>query len=145
MAVDVKELRQGNWIFYGSQPFQVTDLGETGVINLTYSEDGGHTWVFSEEECSGIPLSADLLLELGFEKKAGWPLIGLADPEHETWDRWDDLTLIKLTKGKYPNADGLHYYYLGGRPTTRITYLHQLMNLVYALTGKELTYTNTSK
>lgn len=131
MALSTHDLRIGNWITDGNIHFQVTDLGEAGAINITYSEGGGHNWVFSEEDCYGIPLSADLLMELGFKESAEGQGMELEFNPAE----W----LVINNLGVHLSGDDKAYF------TIDCKYIHQLQNLFHSLTGKELTYTNTSK
>jgi hypothetical protein len=128
MAINVRELRVGNWVrqLHTGRHDQV-DLFMLGEI----ADD--ETYL---DHLFPIPLSADLLLELGFEEM---------DWEHVPCYK-KEMIEIEIVDGDYMAR--LRYDWNEGGLSLLLStpkYLHQLMNLVYALTGKELTYTNTSK
>jgi hypothetical protein len=147
MAVDTNEIRRNNWLTNGIEPFQVTEVGD-GTINLEYTE-GGYSWIYDADECFGIPLSADLLLELGFEKD-GFNNYNFFCHRNEFDYR---AVVVDLNTGyiwfregwKERNRIEDHLISLWNRDYDKDYYVHQLQNAVYALTGKEITYTNTSK
>lgn len=108
------ELRIGNWLqrLDGSF-FQCTP----NDILIIYQWDGSESLLPKP-----IPITEELLLKCGFEKKHTDVFIkGIYDlePLFSDSDEWDFCIYEKETN-------------------TKLKYLHQLQNLYFALTGKEL-------
>lgn len=79
------------------------------------------------EHYRAIPLSEDVLLKLGFEK-------GI----HGDWHKSD----LKGWFTKYTTEIGVYSYQFGQYHIASVQFVHQLQNLIFALTGEELTFKN---
>ena len=115
------ELRIGNLIYVDSKLRYVfgtiykTIQHNYHSKNSTYSEN-------YENECEPIPLTEEWLLKFGFEKELGW----------------DNMV--------YFNNNGMHIYLCENGKESWLEYendivlksVHQLQNLYFALTNKEL-------
>ena len=115
------ELRIGN---YFQQPndekiYSVLAIDED---NVAYGKDEigfNHYWWWEIEHIIPIPLTSEILEKAGFKKcdrvEVGWELNGFQDMgKHGVIQRYISTNLLKL-----------HY-------------VHQLQNLIFALTGEEL-------
>ena len=124
MAITASELRIGNYVFDGNRELtQVKSIIE-GAIN--YELDYGNLWANQEcyfENLNPIPITEEWLLKFGFEK---------CEYLKNTWDNGSIIISLKY--------DIFYYELLNG--TVDIKYIHQLQNLYFALTGKELIYGN---
>lgn len=120
--IDVKELRIGDYVylFRSTTPSKITDIGYSEIEDNRYeaggisSESVFRTYV---ENLNPIPITEELLLKCGFEKH-----------------QWGDTTsfyhpLIEL------NA---HFCLKGVDYNIPVKSLHQLQNIYFVLTGKEL-------
>jgi hypothetical protein len=114
--IKANELRVGNWITsqYKEKPFKVTG----GLIAAM--DDG-----MDEYSLEGIPLTWEIFEKCGFiEKRTKW----------RAMYKKSDVTI------DVSNIGGITFYYLFGRHgVIVVSYLHQLQNLYFALTGEELT------
>lgn len=118
--IDYKELRCGNYIGWKEAkfPFKVTEISDVSV-NLMYSDGGGHSWCYDLDECAGIDLTPELLERCGLN------------------ERFFRAYQIKPLSGK--DMNGYWGLFIRNKfEATRIKYVHQLQNLYFALTGKEL-------
>lgn len=127
--IDANEIRRGNWLSNGVKPFQVTDICDTSV-NLEYSEGGGHNWIYDlEDDCFPIELSPEVLLACGFHKhNNAWVQ---EEYDEDNYDK-DYFTIWNIKDGEF-NLNTSQF------PVV-LTSLHQLMNVYFSLTGKELIY-----
>lgn len=91
--------------------------GEICQVTSNLIED---FWSYEIAWCEAIPLTDEWLLKFGFEEKDGGYIL------------WDKNIYIK---------DNVYYYGTFGYPPNKLElkYVHQLQNLVHALTGEELT------
>lgn len=116
------ELRIGNLIQFRDGSIEtVSELLNTGLIqkiNDMYDTD-----------YSQIPLTEEWLVKFGFAYKG---------------DKYESMSLCFIRNGAskkdwfnvYSHIDGDFY---SKYPITTVTFVHQLQNLYYALTGEELT------
>lgn len=116
--MDVRELRLGNLVEYDGLPCKVKLIEESGLAVLF--EDGEDIWIDIWQFCP-IPITEKWLLKFGFEK---------GEFLKNCWDN-DELS-ISLENGVV--VFGLM------NSVVEMRYVHQLQNLYYCLTGKELTY-----
>ena len=124
--MDVKELRIGNWIqseteVFGEKKFR---QWQVEIEDLEYIES-------NPEDYFGIPITEDWLLKAGFNTTPLGYKINIGDKRELTLSLCND-------KGK-----GEYYFYVRDNEdftgfSIRIFYLHQLQNLYFALTNKEL-------
>lgn len=134
--IDIKELRIGNYIKCPNN-----EIKEVVVIDRTKSHiDEGkllyknlvvcidkevgtiNHWL---QKCNPIPITEEILLSLGFK-----PIQLLSDPSIEVYR----IGTFEIRKDRITGG----YFY----NDVKITSVHQLQNLYFALTGKELELKN---
>ncbi|WP_374440455.1 hypothetical protein [Epilithonimonas sp.] len=124
------ELRCGNILKY------LTSEGDYSIMKVNW-----HTlkWI-SEDETgfnlvhSPIPLTEDILVKLGFEIRNF-----NNDPKKPLWWLVIDNRHIDI----YINNNGGYYFLINSiQMSIPIVYVHQIQNLVFALTSEELTFKN---
>lgn len=118
-----EELRLGNWV-NPKFPMQVTCIYKDEIL-CDFEGNEGDMWEFDPKDLDGIPLSQEWLVRFGFEND----FIELQSPE---------ITLNIASK-----VNGIWLYLDDSLskmvfPLNLIKYVHQLQNLYFALTGKEL-------
>lgn len=118
------ELRIGNLINKKELQMTVENIGENGINYYHGAEFDNPTSDYDEWEIlSGIPLTEEWLLKFGFKE--------------------NDFCFILGTLNLYTSQHGAWDYYAGcgneRQWVTSIRYIHQLQNLFFAITGKELT------
>ncbi|MBS3993135.1 MAG: hypothetical protein KGZ87_05420 [Bacteroidetes bacterium] len=111
--MDPKELRIGNLVEYNNNghPVKITALG----INILYYNIDCYS---NYKSMNGIPLTEEWLLKLGFEKNTGWDEMIIYQK--------DGVEILKVYNGFENGID------------VKINSVHQLQNLYFVLTGKEL-------
>lgn len=117
--IEPKELRIGNYVYMGNNtvfPDKIQDISSTIISSELFS-------AFSPETLYPIPLTQDWIEKLGA----------------------DNLGYYFIEKGSTWNSpvgeDGFFFGMdeEGGIEICRVKFVHQLQNLVYDITGKELT------
>jgi len=132
--IPTNELRIKNWVLCDGKPVQVqgidphrTSERHRGAIDIPDDILEGNTvgkWI---DKIHPIPLTPDVLEKCGFEKTSyGVELI------HERWAFFADGKGARL----YFSASDDEYH----RASKIIECLHQLQNLFFSLSGKELEY-----
>ena len=120
--MDAEELRIGNLINWKDEiEYYVTTIGDSGDICLINNDE-----VISTElkYCSPIPLTEEWLLKFGFRVMGNNFFIDL-----------------DFEVGKRYKKDDLQVWYIDDGIRTleiELIHVHQLQNLVFALTGEEL-------
>lgn len=109
------ELRIGNYVQCDGK---IYTIGETDFVDVFYYEP--------------IPITEDWLVKFGFEKK-----YNRYSEENYFMINGFGLCIVNLAKCYAPATlyDGIQFI----RKGINIIYVHQLQNLYFALTGKELT------
>ena len=125
--INEKELRIGNWVISPFKKYkyvQVSMICISGIIGVKPFKIS----VSFHRKLAPIPLNPEILEKCGFEKcKNGIELI--------CFNECNNIIIASLFTG-LPltlEIDGTRF------PLYHIKYLHQLQNLYFALTGKELT------
>lgn len=127
------ELRIGNYVTQKTLGIiKITGIDED-YIYTTYDNSD---YYFKSSKINPIPITEDELIKLGFEKRESlsyndW-YIGI-NPITRDW-------LFYITWLKNPesiNAPNVPFYKNGFH---KLTYIHELQNLYFALTNQELTY-----
>lgn len=115
-----RELRIGNLI-----SFKGLWHGEVSEVYNYFIKIGSRKSSYPCDVLSGIPLTPEWLLKLGFDMR----------PKNDDFDRWN---IEGVGEEIWQHDHGFcHDFAFGGD----LLYVHQLQNLIHALTGKELTYT----
>ena len=122
--IQPQELRIGNYIEYNGE-----------IIKL----DGSLLCCYIQNELefplNPIPLTEEILLKFGFEKR-----------EHKSFFKGKELIYFTFTSNKYGfliwNTIQNQWWVLGKISISQPIYVHQLQNLYFALTGEELTFKN---
>jgi hypothetical protein len=142
--MDAKDLRIGNWVtdeFYDSFKtiFEVESINDKG-INLSIQDDGkwgeiADRWIEPEYEFEllfGIPVTEEHLFKFGFDKLENdiptyFKCFGsLIEDDYE------------YSFNIYVDSEQNYFLTVFGRKII-IKYIHQLQNLYFTLTEKELT------
>lgn len=116
------DLRIGNWITVSEVTYRVTALSETKV------HFKGRKGGVSHEEIHPIPITQEILEKAGFKKKEKSDLFDKFPNEGFTYHLYSHKVMIFHG----PHNTLCHWL------STQIDYLHQLQNLYYCLTGREL-------
>jgi len=120
MALSASELRIGNWVKPNSprhrEKYLQVESIFSDVINFEFRP-------YSIDEIEPIPLSEEILLKCGFEKKGEYLIYG----EFKLWRYINEVDNVWLLEDWPYQCDVIH--------------IHQLQNVYFALTGQEL---NTS-
>lgn len=129
-----EELRLNNWVL---------SLGKDGIwYNSKISKIEVQNIIVGvgfKRKLKPIPLSEDILLKCGFEKILTfneWRRNKILKHEHFNFPLYEHE---KINMYLYPFFGGNFLFYNGcTMNVSHIPYLHQLQNLYYAITGKEL-------
>lgn len=152
--MQANEIRVNNWVQY--KFFQKTnnptktiiirervqvlaiDSVNNKVLIKTEQFRKNHTWV-SIDKINPILLTDEILIKFGFKKKDEGTICTyfFLGKNPITHDSLIDLTWIKDESGD--NFEGVPFYKNG---FFEIKHLHQLQNLYFSLTGKEIELTN---
>lgn len=121
--IDVKTLRCGNLLQFKGEPFEVYAISTNGTVAKSQSHLG-----YSLEYVEPIPLTEEWLVKLSLT-------------EYSRTEFWANYMTDKRLNVSVCLQEYLHYkeglVYVGVADT-EVTYLHQLQNLISALTGTEL-------
>lgn len=120
--IKANELRMGNWVKptrprYGERFIKVESVGLESV-NIAFREYG-------IVELEPIPLTPEILEKCGFVK----------DEQHECYVIWQSESNVAI---EYFDGEVHLVGKSSAEPINNCIYLHQLQNLIYALTGEEL-------
>ena len=124
--IKTKDLRLGNYVTDNSGfTMYVVGIYEDTVL-LNFKGNDGDVWEVYEKDLKPIALDKEMLLKLGYK-------VYVSD---NGWDRYSkkgiDFHLSPLISGGY-----IPSFHINGEYHI-VKYLHQLQNLFYALTQKEL-------
>lgn len=117
----VSELRIGNWVAHDGLPFYIRDVEDLRDIERTLKHG-----TFTR-----IPLTEEWLLKFGFEDNSYARFYKYVDNEFYITVSFKDYAHTQLSEHPVEVND----YSL----PLDCKYVHQLQNLYFALTGKELT------
>lgn len=127
--IDEKSLRLGNCVMYENTTHVVEELrGRNNTIVTRWIKGTDHC-IHTADELDPIPLTEEILLKCGFTKDDNG--LDMYDPRYEDW-----LEMGFPVIGRLSEAEGDSLVDDSGE--IRINYLHELQNLIYCLTGKEL-------
>lgn len=127
-ALETNELRIGNYFTQNGIRFRVSEITRQGVVSIC--SNGKDEVTAACPTPKPIKLTNELLEDMGFEK---------ADSFHEEIEY------------KYQWTDGSLFFYetfdrrfIFDYTPIELKYVHQLQNLYYSLTGKELSIDKTT-
>jgi hypothetical protein len=126
------ELRIGNLVNSQRGISRIVEISNTEISYVHFQIPDEEIGLWEDGKVEPIPLTADWLLKFGFEKEKY--------PDCFVYDNFvvfvNTGTVIGMPIGKLYVSTGLVSY------TVPLEYVHQLQNLYFALTGKELTPLN---
>ncbi len=130
--IDVKELRIGNIVeCYSSlhkknKPFEVNQI----LVDNIELIDTDESFEILYDRLDGIPLTEELLLKCGFTKEYYGFSCDIVELSYGCFLHNDGIDNDKLFLSTHNAEYSISRVFVG--------YLHQLQNICYALTGKEL-------
>ena len=127
--IDVKEIKIGNWFEHNDS---WSYRNEETKLPFSFQWNETDWWALGEctlfiESVSPIPLTEEWLLKLGFKKQKASEL-------YIEYDN-DRFIVVNCLMGVHLGFDVEVYF---EEEYEHIKYVHQLQNLYYTLTGKEL-------
>ncbi len=123
----LQELRIGSLVQYDKQIYKITGLGGWRV---SMKQEGKGTCFANIDVLNPIPLTEKWLFKFGFKTSDG--------PESVFYSiEFDEVAKYKFEIGRTKGSDV--FYFKTTCFIVQIKYVHQLQNLYYTLTGKELT------
>ena len=121
-----KDLRLGNYVTDNSGfTMYVAGIYEDTVL-LNFEGNDGDVWEVYEKDLRGIMLDTELLIKSGFKIQ----VTGIG------WDKYSN-GLVDLSLAPLSNGSCIPVYHINGE-MVKIKYLHQLQNLFFCLSQKEL-------
>lgn len=123
--INAKELRIGNLVQDAQGDIQYVYRLWNGGAELASDMYGNDDMDYSEEEMFGIHLSESMLIDFGFTKRPSGQFVIKAN-EYE----WINVQVDKQE---------ICHSLLDKGVSTPYNYIHELQNLYFALSGKELT------
>lgn len=147
--INSKELRIGNYLLSNTSDWVTVEsiLSSTMRIYGHYEGDDNEEYLadFSQDDLSPIPLTAEILEKCGFvHDKNGWYKISYTAFNASDYDDLiyhlieHDVEISVNIKSNWVNIHNITHDEQGATSKNRIKYLHQLQNLIHALTGEEL-------
>jgi hypothetical protein len=114
------EIRIGNYLFFisDSDESEIKPVTSTDIVDIEFSNADGY---------EPVPLTAELLQQASFQYSSGTDLEFIIDDKNK-------LIASTFVDGAYIVQLSCHGNFLG----QKLSYLHQLQNLFFALTGREL-------
>jgi hypothetical protein len=129
--IKASELRIGNHVAYELQGKNEIAWGKGIITAINKADLYLNTIRFDYPDLNGIKLTPEILEQCGFEK----------DNTHNCYVIWQNESDVAI---EFFN-DTLHLVgQASAEPLEHCKYLHQLQNLIYSLTGEELSVTNPS-
>lgn len=136
--INPNEIRLGNWVLddegscskiIGFKPYDYSvrcdeDEGCCILFDRLHKGEWTKGWVTENANLHPIPLTEEILLKCGFEKVR--------------YEKYAHNELNKLRAYPHVMKDGFGIYIMGSYTLPNIKHLHELQNLFFALTGKEL-------
>jgi hypothetical protein len=116
------DLRIGNWITESGVKYCVTGVSEKKV------HFKGQKVAFSQENLHPIPITPEILKMVGFKQRGKTSLYDKFPDEGFTYELYSHKIML------FHRPDNTLCHWLN----TRITFLHQLQNLYYYITGREI-------
>ena len=123
--IHATELRIGNLVECANEIWEVESVSSSAInaVHRPTENSFGEYSGFSVDQIKPIPLTEEWLLKFGFEQEYKSPMHSTYWIENLSYYFWHE------NKSQYANCKGLQI---------DCQFLHQLQNLYFALTGKEL-------
>lgn len=133
--IDVEELRIGNLVMFDGKYIKIESMNRTSVYGLPVGLDQTKIYLTSDE-IEPLPLTEEILLKCGFLKGE---LLIENNWEYEINLRGDYILKYDYRRRWVIKNNGFQKF---NDPVhiPIVQHLHQLQNLYFALTGKELTF-----
>lgn len=139
-----QDLRIGNWMLCYGKHRRIVEIGLYGI--LATSEDGQSACKFGNPALEYIPLTPEWLERLGGSKRVDNGVYGYKYNIHHDTDSmfvierdWRNEPShffgIEYTDSPDERDNGIVYNF-----AYEVKWVHQLQNLIFALTGTELTF-----
>lgn len=131
------DLRLGNYIYpcKKSIPMYVSSLGKDW-IDCNFDGNEADPWEAMPEEAEGIPLTAEMLENMGFSKSSNsLDKLPRLEAPHEVYYN-GDFTLVNTADGFFRASMCEEHFY--SNIEQLVPYLHNLQNCYYVYTGQEL-------
>ena len=125
--MNANEFRVGNWVEANSPMMQVKEITEH-TVGLYMPGSEADPFLYDIEEIRPIKLSPEILEKCGFENQRYEEWEAFAYKDTAICASWDGVEWV------------FKYGYDSDLSIASCEFLHQLQNLIYALTGEELTY-----
>ena len=127
--IKIQELRIGNMLFVDGTFIKVGKIEENSISwNIAKDTAKFKIWnpflPISDKRINPIPLTEEILLKFGFDKTA--------NPREL---KYDDYSILLLNEIRFVICN-----YMENPPSVKVSTVHQLQNLFFSLTGKELTF-----
>lgn len=116
------DLRIGNWITVSDVIYRLTGVSEAKVTLK------GHKGGFKQEDLHPIPITPEILEKAGFKRRGQSSLYDKIPDEGFTYHIYWHRIII------FHGPDNTLCHWLN----TRIVFLHQIQNIYYCLTGREI-------
>ena len=128
-GLKAQDLRIGNYVLYEATYHKITSLTENVCGSVWLKAKEIDPYLHSYKEIQPIPLTSEWLIKFGFEEG----VIKLNDSWHYLKLDLKTDCIDNCVFGEKRSSMSILY---------KIYYVHQLQNLYYALTGKELVMDN---
>lgn len=127
--IDVKSLRIGNFVLLDGERVEIDEISISGQVGCI-TQDNDWLGVDANDRLSPIPITEELLTELGFEK--------IKDPQYDYAKRYENnrklfVTIITGGVVRIEAWDNVIH-----RGNMICQYLHEIQNFVFMTTKKEL-------
>lgn len=146
--IDIRELRINTSVLLDGKRVKITELAKVGLVYGVKFADN-ETW-YDLSEIQPIPLTPELVKELGFfesEMAKDSPtlhgiyidpyMVKLAKESKGDFPKIPTDELFQLWHVKLPNKYG-EWKIFANKGEVYVSYLHELENMYYYLTGREL-------
>ena len=136
--IQAKDLRIGNILLYNGKQVSVAGISSPQQIRL-YDGIGMDEWVFIDQ-LSPVPLTDEMLIRFGLNV-----IHGTTSDKDAVYVDFKDYRLYLprmdgfVKASLHYNADSIWYPCL-----RKLDYIHEYQNIIYSLTGEELTLQPTT-
>jgi hypothetical protein len=126
---EATDFRLGNWFLGNGYMQQVTLETFEYLLNERF---------YPHKAIQGVPLTPEILESTGFEIERGWGIIFRMGDLPVGIEMSDDSFYLSHRQPQYDGFGGIENERWERINPSNISYVHQLQNLYFALTGEEL-------